>query len=65
MPYYWKRGLVAALVVGGIMQLLVQKFEQLHAQATPGIHHTPFAPLIAVILFALFCVMPGPQQPRE
>lgn len=74
MPYYWKRGLIVGLVVGLTLHILLQ---QLSARAplpqgnmpmddpaapTPvREHHTPLGPLMGIVLFALCCVMPGPN----
>ena len=65
MGYYWKRGLVAAVVTGVLLQLMVWRVEQRHYEEAPTQHRTPFAPTLAVIIFALFCVMPGPDASKR
>lgn len=75
MPYYWKRGLVAGLVIGLMLHVLLQQLELRHpAQAngnfpmtsapTASPSKTPLGPLMGLVIFALCCAMPGPSGGR-
>lgn len=74
MPYYWKRGLIAGLVVGVMLHILLQQLtartpmgsgnmqmDNPSAPAPVQTHHTPLGPLMGLTIFALCCVMPGPD----
>lgn len=65
MPYYWKRGLVAAILCGLMLHVLTHNVERWQSKVAPNVHRTPFAPMVAVTLFALFCAMPGPPNRRR
>jgi hypothetical protein len=73
VPYYWKRGLCAGLAIGAIMTFLSHRIDPVALQAAQGAavvggvrevdstnHGTPFGPMLGVLIFVLFCVMPGP-----
>ena len=65
VPFYWKRGLFAGLAIAAIMSFLVHRLvptlSGAAADAASSPHHTPFGPLMGMIIFALFCVLPGPN----
>ena len=77
MPYYWKRGLIAGLVVGITLHILLQQLAiRRPAQPLGNIPmtasetetaprpRTPLGPLMGVTIFVLCCVMPGPTGGR-
>lgn len=74
MPYYWKRGMVAGLVVGFMLHVLLQQLALRHPPPATGNYPvsagassdasnrgTPLGPLMGLVIFALCCVMPGPK----
>ena len=74
LPYYFWRGLLAGLVVWLLMSFLVNRLDTRSKQMesnfpvddpsrvtfTAPEHRTDFGGFLGVIVFALFCVVPGP-----
>ena len=77
LPYYWKRGLLAGIVIWLVLGFLVSHLEKRQelmdsnvpvAQkpaARPPMKQTDFGSFLGVLIFALFCAVPGPDFGRS
>lgn len=73
LPYYWKRGAVAGVAIWLILTYLVSRLEvreQIAGSNMPQeteiklqkpAHQTDFGGFLGVLIFALFCAVPGPH----
>jgi hypothetical protein len=72
-PYYWKRGLAAGLIIWAVLSFLVARLDLRGKELASGnipmetevtyevpTRQTDFGVFLGVIVFALFCVVPGP-----
>jgi hypothetical protein len=74
LPYYWKRGVIAGVAIWLILSYLVSRLEvreQIAGSNMPQeteiklkkpAHQTDFGGFLGVLVFALFCVVPGPYH---
>ena len=78
VPYYWKRGLLAGVSIGIVLSFLIGRLDRRSQQMTSNIPvepeqvyatprpRTDFGMFVGVVVFALFCVVPGPfRSPGE
>ena len=77
LPYYWKRGVIAGLAIWIILSYLVGRLEVREQIATSNMpqeteiklrkpaHQTDFGSFLGVLVFALFCVVPGPYHDQR
>lgn len=77
LPYYFWRGVLAGLAVYTLMSFLINRLDMRAQQITSNVpvdeptrkvvqqaprRQTDFGGFLGVIVFALFCVVPGPYE---